>query len=418
LGSSDALVDGTAGNVGALIYQSSFGAFGERRLSTWQAGSLSTADWANIAKTTRHGFTFHEELDNISLAHMGGRVYDPNVGRFLSVDPIVGNLADSQSLNPYAYVGNRPLSAVDPTGNIAEVVVTASAANPVVGAVAAAVEIIGDIFGLFGFDAPPPPPPANALPGQSAQSPSTPCGAGASSEACGFSFDLPPDWGSPAPTWLEGAPNLPGASPGSIMSLEGQSAEAAAQTAQTFSSRAVARFMALTRDLYSYFNTTQGAAHAQPRPAAKAEEPLGDTIGYLVRGMIDPSTSPNLGKSECGVTMNCLTFPLWGTPAGAEAAAVGAAKSAANALRLEKQLASEAQVGELLGGGGRSIAGAGTRKAIDDLPRLLSQYGGKAEDWAKVSSSSFRTRAGQLIEAHGYRNVRTGETIELKTKLP
>jgi hypothetical protein len=43
-------------------------------------------------------------------------VYDPVVGRFASVDPIVGNLGDSQSLNPYAYVGNRPHRAVDPSG--------------------------------------------------------------------------------------------------------------------------------------------------------------------------------------------------------------------------------------------------------------------------------------------------------------
>jgi hypothetical protein len=46
---------------------------------------------------------------------MKGRVYDPNVGRFLSVDPIIAN-AGSQSLNPYSYLGNNPLSGTDPTG--------------------------------------------------------------------------------------------------------------------------------------------------------------------------------------------------------------------------------------------------------------------------------------------------------------
>lgn len=34
----------------------------------------------------------------------------------MSVDPLIGNLADSQSINPYAYVGNRPMNATDPTG--------------------------------------------------------------------------------------------------------------------------------------------------------------------------------------------------------------------------------------------------------------------------------------------------------------
>jgi hypothetical protein len=47
---------------------------------------------------------------------MNGRVYDPRLGRFLSVDPIISNPANSQSINPYSYIGNNPLSGVDPTG--------------------------------------------------------------------------------------------------------------------------------------------------------------------------------------------------------------------------------------------------------------------------------------------------------------
>src|SRR6185312_2721064 len=45
-----------------------------------------------------------------------GRIYDYELGRFLNVDPIIGNPASSQSLNPYSYIGNNPLSGVDPTG--------------------------------------------------------------------------------------------------------------------------------------------------------------------------------------------------------------------------------------------------------------------------------------------------------------
>jgi hypothetical protein len=47
---------------------------------------------------------------------MNGRVYDYRMGRFLSVDPIISNPANSQSINPYSYIGNNPLSGVDPTG--------------------------------------------------------------------------------------------------------------------------------------------------------------------------------------------------------------------------------------------------------------------------------------------------------------
>jgi len=48
--------------------------------------------------------------------HMNGRVYDPVVGRFLSADPFVDGVTDSQGYNRYSYVGNNPLGATDPTG--------------------------------------------------------------------------------------------------------------------------------------------------------------------------------------------------------------------------------------------------------------------------------------------------------------
>ncbi len=48
------------------------------------------------------------------------RASSERVGRFLSVDPIIGNPLSSQSLNPYSYIGNNPLSGVDPTGYYAE----------------------------------------------------------------------------------------------------------------------------------------------------------------------------------------------------------------------------------------------------------------------------------------------------------
>jgi hypothetical protein len=47
---------------------------------------------------------------------MNGRVYDPAVGRFLSVDPVFQFPENTQSLNPYTYVLNSPLSFTDPTG--------------------------------------------------------------------------------------------------------------------------------------------------------------------------------------------------------------------------------------------------------------------------------------------------------------
>ncbi|MCF7517755.1 RHS repeat-associated core domain-containing protein [Pseudoalteromonas sp. L21] len=65
---------------------------------------------------TRRGFTDHEHLDDIELIHMNGRVYDYNLGRFMSVDPVIQSPTNSQSINPYSYIMNNPLAGTDPTG--------------------------------------------------------------------------------------------------------------------------------------------------------------------------------------------------------------------------------------------------------------------------------------------------------------
>jgi hypothetical protein len=51
---------------------------------------------------------------------MNGRVYDYNLGRFLSVDPLIQAPGNSQSLNPSSYIMNNPLAGTDPTGYASE----------------------------------------------------------------------------------------------------------------------------------------------------------------------------------------------------------------------------------------------------------------------------------------------------------
>jgi hypothetical protein len=47
---------------------------------------------------------------------MNGRVQHPGLGRFLSPDPLLGDPANPQTLNRYAYVSNNPLALTDPSG--------------------------------------------------------------------------------------------------------------------------------------------------------------------------------------------------------------------------------------------------------------------------------------------------------------
>jgi hypothetical protein len=47
---------------------------------------------------------------------MNARVYDPDIGRFLSPDPTVPYTHNPQSFNRYSYVQNNPLNRFDPDG--------------------------------------------------------------------------------------------------------------------------------------------------------------------------------------------------------------------------------------------------------------------------------------------------------------
>jgi RHS repeat-associated protein len=106
-------VDAVANSVGTVTETRGYDAFGTPRMGDWSDASPPRLQ--NVANT-RKGFTEHEHLNTVELIHMNGRVYDYRLGRFLSVDPFIQAPLNSQSLNPYSYIMNNPLSGTDPTG--------------------------------------------------------------------------------------------------------------------------------------------------------------------------------------------------------------------------------------------------------------------------------------------------------------
>ncbi|MBP2322202.1 RHS repeat-associated protein [Kibdelosporangium banguiense] len=52
---------------------------------------------------------------NTGYTHLGAREYDPDTGRFISVDPVL-DLGDAQQLNGYTYSNNSPVTRSDPSG--------------------------------------------------------------------------------------------------------------------------------------------------------------------------------------------------------------------------------------------------------------------------------------------------------------
>lgn len=74
-----------------------------------EARSSTPVEWPDSK-----GFLGGEE-DPSGLTHIGAREYDPNLGSFVSVDPIV-DVKDPQQLHGYAYANNTPVTASDESG--------------------------------------------------------------------------------------------------------------------------------------------------------------------------------------------------------------------------------------------------------------------------------------------------------------
>ncbi|MBR3426428.1 MAG: VCBS repeat-containing protein [Bacteroidales bacterium] len=95
---------------GTVEREQSFDAWGNaRNPETWSGGY-------NSMPMFNRGFTGHEHLMFGKLINMNGRMYDPVMSTFLSVDNYVQAPDLSQSFNRYAYCLNNPLRYVDPSG--------------------------------------------------------------------------------------------------------------------------------------------------------------------------------------------------------------------------------------------------------------------------------------------------------------
>ena len=92
----------------------------EQELSYDAWGNLRNPDSWNGSFTGSpmfdRGFTGHKHLTHFGLINMNGRMYDPVMSSFLSVDRFIQNPLSAQGLNPYAYCMYNPLRYVDPTG--------------------------------------------------------------------------------------------------------------------------------------------------------------------------------------------------------------------------------------------------------------------------------------------------------------
>jgi RHS repeat-associated protein len=119
LGSPIAIMDDSR----AVLQRLSYDAWGRRRGA--DGSDDAGQGLGSLANTQDHsGYTGQEQLDELGLVHLNGRIYDPIVGRMVSADPTVPQPFNPEALNRYSYVYNSPLGYVDPTGYSADGVQT------------------------------------------------------------------------------------------------------------------------------------------------------------------------------------------------------------------------------------------------------------------------------------------------------
>ena len=76
---------------GAVVERDGYDAWGKRRFPN------GTDDpTGSITSQTTRGFTGQEELSDVGLVHLNGRVYDPLIARMMSADPMVPDPMNAQ----------------------------------------------------------------------------------------------------------------------------------------------------------------------------------------------------------------------------------------------------------------------------------------------------------------------------------
>lgn len=111
----------TTDHLGNVTQRYAYDPFGKRRYTngSYDAQGNLVVDWsAGVNHGTERGFTGHQELDEVGLVHMNGRIFDPTLGLFLQGDPFVQQPLNLQNYNRYGYCFNNPMGCTDPSGQV------------------------------------------------------------------------------------------------------------------------------------------------------------------------------------------------------------------------------------------------------------------------------------------------------------
>jgi RHS repeat-associated protein len=99
--------------------------------------------YENVFSLNPYTYRGYRNDQEIGLYYLNSRYYNPETGRFLNADGMLGEAGDILSTNMYAYCANNPIMNVDSNGYMATWLKLALVALAVVAAVVVAIAVVG-----------------------------------------------------------------------------------------------------------------------------------------------------------------------------------------------------------------------------------------------------------------------------------
>jgi RHS repeat-associated protein len=139
---------------GAVKWRENYSAYGSRLTLASRETNCSPLPCKPIESPwdEKQWFTGKLEETRVGLQYFGARWYEPELGRFLSPDPVQFNDSNIFSFNRYSYANNNPYKFVDPDGRYASpihglisfIALTLSGKNPLTATIVTSANILSD----------------------------------------------------------------------------------------------------------------------------------------------------------------------------------------------------------------------------------------------------------------------------------
>ncbi len=103
---------------GDVLWREQYSPYGSRLLHESRETNCSSGTCIPVESSwdEKQWFTGKLEETRTGMQYFGARWYEPELGRFLSVDPVVFREDNVFSFNRYAYANNNPFKFIDPDG--------------------------------------------------------------------------------------------------------------------------------------------------------------------------------------------------------------------------------------------------------------------------------------------------------------